>query len=92
MASAATIDAPSFAYGLDLNLNTESLGKLGIKELPKVGSEMKVRAVGVVTSASTNERTEGKLQRDITIQLQQLEVKGAKLTAEDAVDAAVKEV
>ena len=86
-------DSPRFPYGLDLDLDTESLEKLGITDLPEVGSEMIVVAVGVVTSARTNERAEGKANRNITIQLQKLEVGPLEeSTAEDAISKAIKNV
>ena len=87
-------DSPRYPYGLDLDLDTESLKKLGIGELPTVGTEMIVVGVGVVTSASTSERVEGKADRNITIQLQKLEIGNLveNKTAEAAVSKAIKEL
>lgn len=85
-------DSPRYPYGLDLDLDTESLAKLGIKDLPKVGTAMKVTAIGVVTAARTNERVEGKQDRNITIQMQKLSVGPAKKpTAVDAVTEGIKD-
>lgn len=82
----------SFPFGLSISLDDESLTKLGIKELPAVGKVMIVVGVGKVESVSksSNER---RVSRNVTIQLEKLEVRPFKKdTAEDAVSAAIKEV
>ncbi len=82
----------SFPFGLTVSLDDESLTKLGIKDLPAVGTEMIVVGVGKVESVSksSNER---RVSRNVSIQLEKLEVRPfKKATAEDAVSAAIKEV
>ena len=80
-----------FPYGLSINLEDESLTKLGFKNLPKVGTKVKVVAEGVVTSVNTHERSGGKPSRNIAIQLEKMSVKGPKSTAVDAVTEAIKD-
>ena len=55
-----THDQSPYPYGACLNLDTDELAKLGItsKNLPKVGDEYHIRAIGKVTRVSENE-TEG---------------------------------
>lgn len=84
------IDTPSFPYGLSLDLDKDSLQKLGFKDLPDVGEKMNVVAVGVVTSANEH-KSERSSHRSITVQLQQLDVSPARTkTAVDAVSDSLK--
>jgi len=54
-------DRPIYPYGLQVRLDEDSLDKLGIAELPKVGGELLLTAKVTVTSVSSNEhQTEGK--------------------------------
>ncbi len=83
---------PRFPHGITLHLNDETLKKLGIDKLPAVGAEMRVSGIGVVESSSQHQSQRRK-NRDISIQLQRLEVKPTKkATAEDAVSDAIKEI
>lgn len=80
-----------YPYGIRINLDNHSLDKLGISKLPEVGTEMIVVGVGVVESANERKRRKG-IDRDISIQLQRLEVGPLEeSTAEDAVSRAVKD-
>lgn len=92
--SEGVLEPSRYPYGLDLDLDSDNLKKLGIKELPDVGTEMIVVGVGVVTSTHTSERVEGKADRNITIQLQKLEIGNLveNKTAEAAVSKAIKEL
>lgn len=62
-----------FPYGLCLNLDTDELDKLGIKDLPEVGAEFYVCAIAKVTrvSASASEGQDGE-QRGISLQITDL--------------------
>ena len=83
----------SFPYGLAISLDDESLSKLGIKDpLPGVGEEYIVVGVGKISSVSKNS-SERRVSRNVTIQLEKLEVgplKAGKLGPETAVDAVSK--
>ena len=91
-AEIASGDQESFPYGLRLNLDDESLTKLGIKDLPKVGEAWIIVGVGKVASVSKSDN-ERRTNRDVSIQLEKLEVGPLRKsnTAVDAVSAAVKE-
>lgn len=94
---AISSDSSDFPFGLSISLDDETLDKLGITTLPKVGSDMIVAGVGVVESIS--ERSDkNRKSRNVQIQLTKLAVgplkaeKAAKVeTAVDAVTAGIKE-
>lgn len=84
-----------FPFGLSLNLDDESLAKLGITKLPGVGEEMIVAGIGKVESVSERSDSNRK-SRNVTIQLEKLAIGPLKSsgpsTAEDAVSEAIKDV
>lgn len=65
------MEMPDYGYGLCLRLDNEALEKLGIKALPKVGAEMSISAMGVVTSVSSHE-SQNRDDRNVEIQIQKL--------------------
>lgn len=75
-------DGPNYPYGLRLSLNDDSLKKLGIKSLPKVGAKMTVHAVGEVCAVSQHE-SENHEDRHVEIQIHDLGVDGDGPKMED---------
>lgn len=65
---AREIERPRYSYGTCLHLDETALKKLGIKELPEVGQELHIVAVGKVTGTSENEY-EGGSHKCLDIQL-----------------------
>jgi hypothetical protein len=63
---------PEYPYGLCLTLNEETLAKLGIDELPKVGEELKVQAVAKVTSVSMRSDDKDEDERRVELQITKL--------------------
>lgn len=53
-------EAPQYPYGLRLHLDTETLKKLGIENLPELGKEMSVVAIAKVCETSKSESEYGK--------------------------------
>lgn len=47
---------PAYPYGLTLQLDEETLAKLGAKDLPEVGVEVLLSAKAKVTAVSVNEQ------------------------------------
>jgi hypothetical protein len=85
-------DGPRYPYGLQINLESDALEKLGM-EMPKIGAEMRIEAIGCVTSVSSNDRQgeDGPSNR-VEIQIQRLQVAPAKKkTMQDAVDEGIEE-
>lgn len=50
----APSNGPDYPYGTSLTLDTDELKKLGISDLPEVGDEYTVNAIGKVTRVSSN--------------------------------------
>lgn len=76
-------DAPIYPWGLSINLDTESLEKLGVEELPEVGDERLVIAKVKVTSVSSSDSESG-ANRNVGLQITEmcLEDAGEKAAAE----------
>lgn len=51
---------PAYPYGLSLYLNDETLTKLGMADLPDVGSKLQLTAIVEVTSNSQRQTQDGK--------------------------------
>lgn len=73
----ATENLPQYPWGLTLNLDKQSLEKLGIKdeEEYEVGTECAITARGVVTGYSVNKRQGGEEYRCLDIQITDLALK-----------------
>ena len=75
MGKCAPIDciAPDYPWGLCLNLESDELDKLGLTNLPKVGTEMPITATVKVTrvsqSASENGGKEADEHRSVSLQI-----------------------
>lgn len=61
--------APDYPYGLCIHLDKDELDKLGMKELPKVGTEMPVTAVAKVTRVSQSAVEGADEQTSIDLQI-----------------------
>jgi len=69
------IQKEEYPYGLRLNLDNDSLKKLGITTLPEVGSYMILMAKIEVLSISENQHEgDEELRRDISIQITDMEL------------------
>lgn len=62
-------DAPKFPFGLSIRLNNESMEKLNLGKMPKVGSEMTLTAEVNVESTEESERAGGGSRRHMTLQI-----------------------
>lgn len=68
-------EAPKYAYGTSLDLNSDTLAKLGITKLPGVGEEVAITAVGKVTRISAYEEQGGSEQcRGIQITMMEIDI------------------
>lgn len=70
-------DSYKYPYGLKICLSKEELDKLGIKELPKLGANMKVMATVEVCGVSMSEY-EGGEYRSVDLQIVEMGIEGKK--------------
>lgn len=72
----AECDKPRYPYGLCLYLDTETLKKLGITDLPKVGTQLKVQALATVVSVGMNQHQDGDTEQRAELQITDMELGG----------------
>ena len=66
-------DAPKYPYGLNLDLNDETLKKLGITKLPAVGDAVSITAIAKVTRISAYEE-QGGSEQCLGLQITDMEI------------------
>ena len=72
-------DAPEYPYGLRICLDSESLAKLGITELPAIDAEFKITALACVVSVSQHEsQGTDKPNRSVDLQIEMMQLAPAK--------------
>jgi hypothetical protein len=84
--------SPQYPYGLQISLRHHDLAKLGVGQLPKVGSKVHIHGHGVVTQVSHEERQSGPPNRHVQIQLHKMGMEqggGEPGSAREAVDNAL---
>ena len=62
-----------YPYGLSISLDQDSLEKLGIAELPKVGAEMMLMAKVKVTSTNESQH-ENQSHKSVSLQITEMEL------------------
>lgn len=62
-------DRPKFPFGLTVHLDEDTVSKLDMKEMPKVGAKMSLIAVVNVESVSESETQGSKKNRSIQLQI-----------------------
>ncbi|MFM0151444.1 capsid staple protein [Paraburkholderia sediminicola] len=60
---------PDYPYGLCISLGGDEMEKLGIKELPDIGTELNLTAVVKVTSISKSESEKGPGYKSVSLQI-----------------------
>lgn len=70
-------DAPEYPYGLSISLDEESMAKLGITELPKVGTQMQITAMVTVCGTSQYSTQGGEDEKNLSLQITDMEISGA---------------
>jgi len=70
---ALAVNKPKYPYGLEIRLDDSALKKLGIKELPPVGTKMRLDAKVHVSGAMSNEGDHGKF-RSVNLQITHMDL------------------
>lgn len=65
----ANDQGPKYPWGLCIDLNDETLAKLGITELPASGSQMMLAASVIVNSTGQEDRLGGEKEIRMTLQI-----------------------
>ena len=65
-----------YPYGLSMSLEHDSLNKLGIKKLPKVGKKVKLRLHAKVTRVSDSQSEDGRQDRSVHLQVTHMQHMG----------------
>lgn len=76
---------PEYPYGLSINLDNETLDKLGIGDLPEVGGEFTMKAIVRVKSVTDAQHEGEGRSRHVSMQIEQMDlgVSGGERKAED---------
>lgn len=78
-------EAPKYPWGLCIDLNEDSLAKLGITALPEVGSDMNIIARAEVVSASESQyQGDKEKRRSVSLQITEMAVAAATRDAASA--------
>lgn len=79
---------PEYPYGLKIDLDNDALEKLGIAQLPEIGTPMTVTARCEVCSVSAYEsQGQDKKQRNLQLQITDLGLSPATSTQEETANA-----
>lgn len=73
LSECCSTDQPEYPYGLCLSLNSDTLDRLGMTELPEIGTVLTLHARVEVTSVSQYERADGK-NRDVSLQITDMDL------------------
>lgn len=74
-ADAAEPDRPEYPYGLRINLDNETLTKLGMTELPEIDQEFKITALACVVSVSQHDnKGSDKPDRSVDLQIEMMDL------------------
>lgn len=82
----AEAEGPKYPYGLKIDLEGESLKKLGLVDLPKVGTKMTLTAQVEVCSVSQYESKDGNADQRVSIQIEAMALEPVKAAVEEKED------
>ncbi len=67
-------DSPRYPWGLSINLDEESLSKLGMSKLPDVGDQKMLVAFVDVTDKHESDSQDGKKRKSIRLQITDMSI------------------
>ena len=71
-------EAPEYPYGLEIQLQEDSIEKLGIKNLPKPGDKFRLYSEVVTVDVGSNANVSGKKRAHLTLQITAMVLAPAK--------------
>lgn len=81
------MDEPQYPYGLCIDLDDDTLAKLGITSLPAVGTAIQFTARAVVKSTSSNQYEGSEPESRMSLQLTDMEIGDASRSTSDSATA-----
>lgn len=69
-------DAPKYPWGLEINLNDDTLDKLNVKTLPAVGTEVTIVAKATVSSTSERATEQEGACASMCLQITDMQIDG----------------
>lgn len=76
-------EQPKYPYGTSLYIDEDIMAKLGMTELPKVGSQIKISAMATVTSVSQRQEANGETCQNVELQITDMELGAPQQTKTD---------
>lgn len=67
--SPVTAEQPAYPYGLCIDLNDDTMKKLGLTEAPKPGTVLKIEALATVSRASSYQEMNGEADQSMGLQI-----------------------
>lgn len=77
------MEQDEYPWGLRISLDSATLAKLGITDLPAIDSEHKLVALVCVVGVSQHERADGEASRNVDLQIEQMMLMPAKEEDDD---------
>lgn len=74
----STGNLPLYPYGTRIELNSAMLEKLGITDLPKLGTKMRIEAMVEVCSGNQYQEQDGDANRSVGLQITDMELSAEK--------------
>lgn len=75
------VDKPQYPYGLKMNLDNETIEKLGMKTMPEMGKAMMLMAMVTVTDMHES-KSEGSNYRSLGLQITDMSIEDEKESLE----------
>jgi len=77
----AAAEGNDYPYGLTVDLDHDSMKKLGMHTLPKAGSKLHIHAEAHVKSVRDNQRAGGKRERGMSLELRKMAIAATQKAA-----------
>ena len=86
----ASSGGPDYPWGLELNLNDDTLEKLGISKFPQVGKKIRIQATAEVVGVSQNQNRDAQKDRSVRLQIIKMGYESAPQSMQEAVEDGIE--